>query len=237
MNTRAGRDESPRDDRIDQAWRASSTEMPSGETDLAILAAARDALGNTDTAAKRRATVRPWWSRGAPLAAAAGVAGLAFVLLQSLPREIAQPRTLPIESSPSVQSATREAAPTADAAVPATERSASQAKNAGAVAAAPAKRERRQEASPDVAPEHSTADQLSGGSFALSEPHPQPPPEPHAWAARIARLLTDGDREAAASEFRAFYSVYPDAADYLPEDLRGWASTVVAGSGDAARQR
>ncbi len=103
MSTRAGRDESPRDDRIDRAWRATSAEVPSDRADAAIVAAARSALADKDPAAKRHPTVQPWWSRWAPLAAAAGVAGLAFVLLQSLPRDVPQPRSAPTDNAPGME--------------------------------------------------------------------------------------------------------------------------------------
>jgi len=240
MSTPTGRDESPRDELIDQAWRAASMDVPSDEADSAILAAARGALAGRDTAAKRHPAVQPWWSRWAPLAAAAGVAGLAFVLLQSLPREIPQPQTVPIETSPSVRSVTPEAAPAtnaAETAQPAAEESASQAKNAGATAAAPAARQQRPEASPGISTNDATAEHMTGGSYALSAPHPQPPFEPRDWAARIVRLFKHGNREAAASEFRAFASAYPDAESYLPEDLRGWAAETLADPGRAARER
>jgi hypothetical protein len=61
------------DTAIDAAWRKASLEEPRPHVDAAILAAAR--------------TRRPWFATWQPLAAAAAVAGLAFLLVQLLPRE------------------------------------------------------------------------------------------------------------------------------------------------------
>ena len=64
---------------IDGEWRKASREEPRPHVDAAILAAAR--------------TRRPWFATWQPLAAAAAVAGLAFLLVQLLPseRELEQP--------------------------------------------------------------------------------------------------------------------------------------------------
>jgi len=61
------------DTAIDAEWRKTSREEPRPQVDAAILAAAR--------------TRRPWFATWQPLAAAAAVAGLAFLLVQLLPRE------------------------------------------------------------------------------------------------------------------------------------------------------
>ena len=64
---------------IDREWRKASREEPRPHVDAAILAAAR--------------TRRPWFATWQPLAAAAAVAGLAFLLVQLMPseRELEQP--------------------------------------------------------------------------------------------------------------------------------------------------
>ena len=64
---------------IDGEWRKASREEPPAHVDAAILAAAR--------------TRRPWFTTWQPLAAAAAVAGLAFLLVQLLPseRDLEQP--------------------------------------------------------------------------------------------------------------------------------------------------
>lgn len=67
------------DTAIDREWRKASREEPPQHVDAAILAAAR--------------VRRPWSATWQPLAAAAAVAGLAFLLVQLLPseRELEQP--------------------------------------------------------------------------------------------------------------------------------------------------
>jgi hypothetical protein len=67
------------DTAIDAEWRKASREEPRPHVDAAILAAAR--------------TRRPWFATWQPLAAAAAVAGLAFLLVQLMPseRELEQP--------------------------------------------------------------------------------------------------------------------------------------------------
>ncbi len=75
---------------LDRAWRQASDERPPARLDAAIIASARKAIQDRDDAAKvihtgRRS--RNWLTGWQPLAAAAGVAGLAFALVQSLPRD------------------------------------------------------------------------------------------------------------------------------------------------------
>ena len=100
-------DAAPADPRVDAAWRAASREVPPARVDDAILAAAHAAV--RDPAPARPSPARdPWWRRWQPLAAAAAVTGLAFVLLQSLPRDepVRAPSVTPAPSRP----ATREMA-------------------------------------------------------------------------------------------------------------------------------
>ncbi len=83
------------DDALDRAWRDASDEQPPTQLDAAILAAARTSIAERrgETAAapiiapapRVRAPSR--FTRWQPLAVAASVAGLAFVLVQTLPRE------------------------------------------------------------------------------------------------------------------------------------------------------
>jgi hypothetical protein len=74
------------DTAIDSAWRKASREEPGPHVDAAILAAAR--------------TRRPWFATWQPLAAAAAVAGLAFLLVQLLPRERELEQPIRMESQP-----------------------------------------------------------------------------------------------------------------------------------------
>jgi hypothetical protein len=90
------------DTTIDAEWRKASREEPHPHVDAAILAAAR--------------TRRPRFSTWQPLAAAAAVAGLAFLLVQLLPREREleqpirierqQPAAPPVEERGAIASAT-----------------------------------------------------------------------------------------------------------------------------------
>lgn len=78
------------DDALDRAWQQVSDEQPPPALDAAIIAAAhKSTQGSNEQAQANRARppYRSWLTRWQPLAAAAAVAGLAFVLVQSLPRD------------------------------------------------------------------------------------------------------------------------------------------------------
>jgi len=74
------------DTAIDEEWRKASREEPQPHVDAAILAAAR--------------TRRPWFATWQPLAAAAAIAGLAFLLVHLLPRERELEQPIRMESQP-----------------------------------------------------------------------------------------------------------------------------------------
>ncbi len=79
-----------RDAALDHAWQQASDEQPPSRLDAAIIAAARRAVDDRHEPAnvvRASPQSRSWLTRWQPLAAAAAVAGLAFVLVQSLPRE------------------------------------------------------------------------------------------------------------------------------------------------------
>ena len=78
------------DAELDRAWQQLSDEQPPPALDAAIIAAAhKSTQGRNERAQVIRASppYRSWLTRWQPLAAAAAVAGLAFVLVQSLPRD------------------------------------------------------------------------------------------------------------------------------------------------------
>lgn len=84
------------DPNLEQAWRQASDEQPPARLDVAILAAARRSVVMKDADAKAvpaLETARSRWRSWQPLAAAATVAGLALVLVQTIPRdqEVAPP--------------------------------------------------------------------------------------------------------------------------------------------------
>ena len=101
MSNERGTDGGIHDAAVDAAWRAASTEGPTPRSDASILAAASAAARpQQDSTSARRAT--PWWIRWQPLAAAAGLAGLAFLLVQRLPTETHSRKILeaPARSAP-----------------------------------------------------------------------------------------------------------------------------------------
>lgn len=78
------------DAELDRAWAQLSDEQPPSALDAAIIAAAhKSTQGRNERAQAIRASPphRSWLTRWQPLAAAAAIAGLAFVLVQSLPRD------------------------------------------------------------------------------------------------------------------------------------------------------
>jgi hypothetical protein len=145
MSTDRRDDERPVDRAIARAWRAESRDEPSAQLDAAILAAAR-AEANRVRPVQARHPSRHWWVHWQPLAAAAGVAGLAFIVVQMLPRDQA-PATMPsFETEPpgrDVQSSQESAVPPAMDSAPETapsahEQDASAQLRAPAAAAPPA---------------------------------------------------------------------------------------------------
>lgn len=87
---------------LERAWRDASDEQPPSHLDAAIIAAARKSVPEDrvqPTTAPARVRSRNWLTRWQPLAAAATVAGLAFVLVQMLPREHALAPSMQYEES------------------------------------------------------------------------------------------------------------------------------------------
>ena len=104
MSTERPDDVHPVDDAVDQAWRTASSEEPAPHLDAAIIAAARVEADRARERPARHGMLarRPasWmydrWRTWQPLAAAAAVAGLALVLVQTIPRDrdVAPPVTI-----------------------------------------------------------------------------------------------------------------------------------------------
>jgi hypothetical protein len=256
MTDERRRDEHAGDAAVDTAWRSVSRDEPPARLDAAILAAAR--------AEARRPAPQPgvpargaWWTHWQPLAAAAGVAGLAFVLVQMIPRDE------PLRSRPAVERASEADSPvappssgppapgdglTAEAskAAPATASGArtettaparTAAKPAPAPAPAPARQESRvREALSDRAAMGASAERAApsgalapaGALSPAAAPDEAVVPSPDDWARRIAALHASGDLDAAAAQLREFRRAYADADGFLPDELRGWASAVPA---------
>jgi hypothetical protein len=189
------------DSGIDGKWRKASREEPPPHVDAAILAAART----------RRSRFATWQ----PLAMAAAVAGLAFLLVQLLPRERDVEQPIRVEPAPPPAAPVEQAGPGASRsdAVPGPRQLSEEARaNAELAAGAPA---------PAPAAERAAA---RAESSSLAAPTAEMPPAQ--WAALIETLHASGDRAAAAAQLRAFRVEHADADRYLPEALREWASEV-----------
>jgi hypothetical protein len=111
-------DDEQRDAAIDVAWRRSSDEEPSLAVDEAIRAAARRRIGSRPRGDERSADRGRRWTQWAPVAAAAGVAVLAFGLLRWLPVEQQFAPSAPVSPSAGTGTA-RDAAAEESAAAPA----------------------------------------------------------------------------------------------------------------------
>jgi resuscitation-promoting factor RpfA len=247
------------DDALDRAWQQVSDEQPPPALDAAIIAAAhKSTQGSNEQAQVNRARppYRSWLTQWQPLAAAAAVAGLAFVLVQSLPRDhdvapslrIEEPATTPAAAPEKAGSpATHEAIETKTATPPApavpresvttpavaidqkSEADTVTAKRATGV-------DQRQLAAPatagraaSAAPAAPVPAQATAAQAATAEAAARDnatPPDATDRAARVAALYAAGDIDGAADALREFRAVDPGADSYLPESLRDWARTV-----------
>lgn len=215
------REEPVGDAAVDAAWRSAARDEPPAHVDDAILAAARAAVrGNLQP--RRPVARQPWWIAWQPLAAAAGVIGLSFLLVQMLPRD-----EVPAPVSTPATEVSASAAPAPES-VP--------------VKPEPARPPVAMSAEESVADRKSTADDSAAGARmespalagaappaaaqAAAERPAAPAPSPEAWASRIAALHDAGDMAAAAAELRAFRASHSDADRYLPGPLRAWAASV-----------
>jgi hypothetical protein len=100
-------DDTPRrpesDPPVDNAWKKVSAEQPPARIDAGIMAAARKSSVQRDEGAGRKpiqARQRNWLAKWQPLAAAAAVAGLAFLLVPMLPRNHPMAPSMPQTSAP-----------------------------------------------------------------------------------------------------------------------------------------
>jgi hypothetical protein len=256
MSNREDRPELQRDAALERVWRAASTEQPSARLDAAILAAAREAVTAPRAAPltmAARVPAQSRWNRWAPMAVAAAVAGLAFTLVQTLPREPAR------APAPDVQES---AAPAAqESAAPVTQKSATPAAPEVAPTLAPAQTssaERQETAAPRASGgDHSAARQMASPPAVSATPQSLPVEaneqrgsvedrgsfgaarskaadaaltegvlQIDEWVQKVVALHAAGDVAAATEALRAFRAVEPGADRHLPESLREWAASV-----------
>lgn len=220
MSDERRRDEHAGDPAVDTAWRAASRSEPPAHVDDVILAAAR-AEARAAAQVRKAPAQKAWWTGWQPLAAAAGVFGLAFALVQMLPREEAA-RVPVVESA----RAPTETAKSGDSAPAATSTAASAPVAAPAPAAAEQSVPVRQQAARDMSAENVVQPSAMAGAAPPAPAEAAAQQSPDAWARRIAELHDAGDVAAAAAELRAFREAYSDADDRLPESLRGWAASL-----------
>jgi resuscitation-promoting factor RpfA len=238
------------DAELRRAWQQVSNEGPPPGLDAAIIEAARRSVQDHDagvTAMRSGPRTRRRFMKWQPLAAAATMAGLAFLLVQLLPRDRDVPQLIRTEESAPGR-ATAQQTPEGSAAGNATSAKATSA-NATSVGAAAAPSEVAH------APEPVATRAGQGTTMGVEMPGPavpvtSPPPAsaeardrasaPAAErsradaasldaadrAARIAAQYASGDTAGAADALRAFRAANPDADTYLPESLRDWARTV-----------
>jgi hypothetical protein len=246
-----GREESRAGDRgsaLDRAWQQASDEQPSPQLDAAILAAARIAIhedAGHDAPVRTPPRSGNWMTRWQPLAAAAAVAGLAFVLVQSLPREPAVVPSLRVEPSapdPAPATGKSRSPVTGDSRnleqATATDRAGAQQSMAttdehskAGVSAAHSTTSAVAPPAPGLAATAKSAAAVAVPDVATaaaseSRQVDAAPPGTAERSADIAALFAAGDVAAAADALRAFRAADPEADSYLPESLRDWAQTV-----------
>lgn len=249
------------DTAIDRAWRSTSIEEPEARLDATILAAAdaevAKAVRRLDPVAASGARhSRDLWLRWQPLAAAAAVAGLAFVLVQTIPRDHGAPPGVSLENSqPQADAASPDprVSPPAELERPAAGRSPSLAParseppafavprspEAAAPPATPVEsrvRHPEAEAGRPAAALAAQDENVASGATATAKASEarldararESMLPPDEWAARIAALHAAGDADGAARELRAFRSAYgpEEVLRHLPDTLRPWASGV-----------
>ncbi len=249
MSNPRGTDESVRDAAVEAAWRAASTEEPTSRSDASILAAARAEVRSQQRPARLRHAT-PWWIRWQPLAAAAGLAGLAFLVVQRLPTEAEHTNTFEAPARTAPAAVARPEADNVAGAAGGAEVSiaeppqAMQPKSTTSAAEAPPPRAVEAPQRRNAVADRPSA-QDSTGDLATAPLLESPTPLSRQQAAGIAaeRPMSDvldaddwvqriianheaGNLSAAADELRAFRLAYPDADARLPADLQQWASSV-----------
>jgi hypothetical protein len=204
---------------VTRAWQHASDEQPPARLDAGILAAAHRSVQDDEAAAKTVPVpprARSRWMKWQPLAAAATVAGLAFVLVQTVPRE--REVAPPIRIEAPTPNTVRDRGAESTSRSPAAEVTADVA-DALRDARIDERKGVMTEASGDASAEAAApAEARALGAL--------PAPSTADWAVRIEALHASGDLADAADVLRAFRATDPDADAHLPESLLEWARTV-----------
>ena len=231
------------DTALDRAWQQLSDEQPPPALDAAIVAAAhKSADGRNERAQVIRASprYRSWLTQWQPLAAAAAVAGLAFVLVQSLPRDrdvapslrMEAPATTPAAAQEKPDGpATREAIEAKTASPPATAvaresvaapaSTIDQKPEADTVTTMRAPEvEQRQQAAPETAGRVS-ADAAAGAAAPIPAP---------------ARTTASAEASAAVAKAARDNAAPPDATDRAARVATLYAAGNIDGAADALRE-
>lgn len=210
------RDDLAGDRTVDAAWRRASVEEPSARADAAILEAARGATRGARQAHPVSRPGRRTWNYWRPMAAAAAVAALAFLLV---------PRTEHQESrhaAPAQRPVTEMTAPAAGAApahVPPSRQDSATAEAAAPAMAAPAAKSEPMVPRAVDPPAESQAASVSADAGRGA-------PSPEQWTHRIESLYAAGDLAGATTALREFRRAFPEADSQLPPELRAWAAAV-----------
>lgn len=241
MSTDRRPDEHAVDEVVDRAWRAASQTEPPARIDAAIIEAAR--LGvRGPSQSQPPAGRRPRWTGWQPLAAAAGVVGLAFVLVQSLPHgpEPVPPHESAATTASAPESAAEStpdlAAESVSGSVPDSVPAPTTAPLAPVSGGLPAPTADTADAAAPSAPPPAVSAEATALSAAAprgaeraaaAAPARESTASTHdAWVQRIVELHAAGDTDAAVAALHAFRAAYPDADEHLPTGLRSWASAV-----------
>lgn len=227
-----------------RAWQQASDEQPPPRLDAAIIAAARKSVQEADAGLEViHASPRPRtrWLQWQPLAAAATVAGLAFMLVQLLPRErdvaspvrMEEPAPGPAASqerlsSPPARQAT-DAPPVTGGAggslSKAREEEVARSPSLDSTAGMRAREAVERKAVVSEPAREAASSEVAAPAMAQAPDQVAPPNTAHR-AAEIVALYESGDAAGAAEALRAFRAADPAADEYLPDSLRDWARTV-----------
>jgi hypothetical protein len=236
------------DNELHRAWHQASDEQPAPQLDAAILAAARKSVqqgARHDPHVRARARSWNWLARWQPLAAAAAVAGLAFVLVQSLPREASKPAPAAATDAVSAResratgaeeparmessaggSTASDVAPPAPGPTSATANEYDMQAGVDRTDALRTMEPAQQSVATSKRATGVAAPEVATAAASESMQADAASPSTAERAASIATLFAAGDFTGAADALRALRAADPQADTYLPESLRDWARTV-----------